>query len=129
MDVDDRDDIPYIEQYLVATSTKSMAYRCSPKATQSPNTIYVWKLSRYWRRFLIDFPLVGLAIVAKEPLVDGRRSELTRLALVAVVRFFLLRDYLQPKILWRFSESNCVLFVHGSGIDEGKIGGILVASL
>ena len=46
MDVEDRDDIPYNQQYRVDTSTKSRAYQCPPKATQSPKTIYIWKFSR-----------------------------------------------------------------------------------
>ena len=36
IDVDDIYEIPYIQQYLVDTSTKSRAYRCPPKSTQSP---------------------------------------------------------------------------------------------
>ena len=86
IDVDDRYGIPYIHQYLVATSNKRREYQFPPKATQSPKTMYIWTFSRYWRRFLIVFPLLGLLIVAKEPIVDGRRPYLTRLALVAAVR-------------------------------------------
>ena len=73
---------------LVATSTKMRLYRCPPKATHSPKTMSIWTFSRYWHRFLIVFPLRGLAIVAKDPIVDGRRPELTRLSLVAAVRCF-----------------------------------------
>ena len=36
----------------------------------------------------MGFPLGGLAMIAKEPIVDERRPELTRLALVAAVRCF-----------------------------------------
>ena len=88
MDVDDREDIPYNQQYIVDTSTKIRTYRCPPKATQSPKTMSIWNFLRYWCRFLIVFPLVGFLIVAKEPIVDGRRPEFTILALVSVVRFF-----------------------------------------
>ena len=34
------------------------------------------------------FPLGGSTMVAKDPIVDGRRSEFTRLALVSAVRYF-----------------------------------------
>ena len=46
IDVDDSKDIPYIQQYLVATSTKSRAYQLTPKATHSPKTMYIRTLSR-----------------------------------------------------------------------------------
>ena len=88
MDVYDRDCIPYSQQYLVDTPTKSRAYRCPPKAAQSPKTMSIWNLSRYWCRFLVVFPLGGLVVMAKDTIVDGRRPELTRLALVAAVRCF-----------------------------------------
>ena len=42
--------------------------------------------------FLMGFTLGGLAMIANEPIVDERRPELTRLALVAAVGFFLLRN-------------------------------------
>ena len=84
---------------------------------------------RYWHRLLVVFPLVGLAIVAKEPIVDGRISELTRLALVSAVRCFSLRNFLQPNIWWGLRYSKYFLFLHGYGVDEGEIGGRLVASL
>ena len=47
IDVDDSEDIPYSQQYLVSTSTKSRAYRCPPKATHSPKTMSIWNFSRY----------------------------------------------------------------------------------
>ena len=88
IDVDDSEDIPYSQKYLVATSTKIRAYWCPPKATQSPKTMYIWTLSSYWRRFLLVFFLGGLAMVAKETIVDRIRPEFTKLALVAAVRCF-----------------------------------------
>ena len=86
MDVGDKYEIPYNQQYRVATSTKSGAYQCPPKATQSPNTMSIWTLSRYCRLFFIGFPLGGLDMVSTYPMVDGRRPELARPALVAAVR-------------------------------------------
>ena len=41
IDVDDSEEILYIQQHLVATSTKSRAYQCPPKATQSPKTMSI----------------------------------------------------------------------------------------
>ena len=41
MDAYDRNDIPYIHQYIVAKSTKRRAYRYPPKGTQSPKTMSV----------------------------------------------------------------------------------------
>ena len=73
MDVYDNYNIPHIQQYLVATSTNIRAYLCPPEAIQSPKTMSIWTLSRNWRRFLMGFNLGGLAIVAKEPIVDGIR--------------------------------------------------------
>ena len=89
----------------------------------------IWTLSRYWLRLFIAFTLGGLAMVVKEPIVDGRIPDLTRLALVAAVRFFWLQNWRHPEILWRFSYSICVLFLHSAGVDEGGTGEILVASL
>ena len=71
IDVDDNDDTPKSQQYLVATSISSKAYQCPPKAKQSPKTMFIWTLSGNWRRFLMSFTLEGLEIVAKEPMVDG----------------------------------------------------------
>ena len=68
-------------------------------------------------------------MVAKETIVDGRISELTRLAFFATMRCFLFRNFLQLKILWIFSDSNCVLFLHLAGVDEGGICIRLVAPL
>ena len=77
---------------------------------------------------LLDFPpLGGLAIVSKEPIVDGRISELTRLALVSAVRCFSLRNFLQPNIWWGLRYSKYFLFLHGSGVDEDGTVSILVA--
>ena len=86
MDVEDKDNITWSQQYLVATSTMSMAYQCPPKATQSPKTMFMWILSRYFRCFLSGFPFGRLVIVAKNTIVEGRITELTRLALVITVR-------------------------------------------
>ena len=86
--MDDSDDIPYIQHYLVATSTISRAYRCPPNATQSPETMSIWNFSRYWHRFLMGFPLEGLAMVANERMVDGIIPEFNRLALVSEVICF-----------------------------------------
>ena len=68
-------------------------------------------------------------MVAKDPMFDRRRPELTIFLLVSAVRLFLLRNWQHPKILYRFSDSNCVIFLHGAGVDEGGIGRRLVASL
>ena len=68
-------------------------------------------------------------MVSKELIVDERRPKFTRLALVAVVRCFLLWNCLQPKMRWKFRYSNCVQFLHCAGVDDGGIGGRLVASL
>ena len=68
-------------------------------------------------------------MVAKEPMVDGKRPELKRLALVSAVRCLQLCNFLQPNILCRFIDLNCVLFLHGASVDEGGIGRRLVVSL
>ena len=73
------------------------------------------------------FPLGGLDIVAKYPMVKGRKPELTRLALVAVVILFLLQNWRHPKILCKFSDSNYVILMHGSDVNDGDTGKILVA--
>ena len=121
--MDDSEDTPYSQQYLVATSTKSWAYQCPHNATQSPKTMSIWILYKYWRLFLTVFPLGGLAIVENEPILDGRRPKFTKLSLVPVVICFLLRHCLQPKMWWIFKDSNCVRFLHGAGVDNGGIGG------
>ena len=77
----------------------------------------------------MSFPLGGLAIVAKEMMVDGSRPEFTRIALVAAVRCFWFLNCPQPKMRCRFKESNWVLFSHGAGVDYGGIGGKLLAYL
>ena len=77
----------------------------------------------------MSFPLRGLDIVAKDPMMDGRRPELTRLALFSVARWFLLRNWWHLQSLYIFCESNCVLFLHDSGVDEGCTDRILVVSL
>ena len=100
--VDDSEDIPYSQQCLVATSTRIMAYWCPPKAKLSPKTMSIWNFSRYWRYLFMVFTLGGLSMVEKEPIVDVRRPEFTRLALVAALSCFLLRNWLQPKMRWRF---------------------------
>ena len=125
----DNDDIPFIQEYPVATSTSNRAQRCPPKATQSSNTMYMWTFSRNWLRFLMGFPLEGFSIVAKEPMVDGSRPEFTKLAFVAVVRCFWFLNCIHLKMLCIFKESNWVIFSHGAGVDDGEIGGRLLASL
>ena len=125
----DRDYIPYSHQYLVATSTKRRARWFPPKATQSPKTMPIWKFWGTVVDFWFFFPLVGFLIVAKELILDGRIHELTILALVSAVRCFWLRNFLQPKMQWRLRDLNCVLFSHGASVNEGGIGGRLVASL
>ena len=74
-------------------------------------------------------PLGGLDIVAKYPMVKGRKPELTRLALVAVVRWFLLQNRRHPNILCKFSDYNYVILMHGSDVNDVDTGKILVASL
>ena len=91
--------------------------------------MYIRTFSRYCRRFLIVFPLGELAIVAKDMIFDGIGLELKGLALVAAVRYFLLRNCLQPNMQWILRDSKCVLLSHGSGVDEGGIGRRLIASL
>ena len=129
IEVDDSEDIPYSQQYLVVTSTRSRAYLCPPKETQSPKTMSIWNFSRYWCFFLMGFTLGGFTMVTKEPKVDGRRPEFIRLALVAELRCFLLRNFLQPNMRWRFRVLNCVWFLHGASVDYGGIKGRLVASI
>ena len=100
-----------------------------PKATQSPNTMSVWTLSRCLCHFFMGFPLVVLDIVAKYPIVGSRRSELKILLLFAMVKWFLLRNFQHPKILCRFSHSDCDLFFYGAGVDDGGTGLIFVSLL
>ena len=76
---------------------------------------------------MIGFSFAGFAIVAKERISDGSRPEFTKLAFVASVRCFWFLNCLHPNILWRFNDSNWVLFSHGAGVDNGGIGGRLEA--
>ena len=62
-------------------------------------------------------------------MVDGSRPEFTKLALVAAVRCFWFLNCLQPNMQCRFKDSNWVLFSHGAGVEDGGIGGRLLASL
>ena len=78
---------------------------------------------------MIGFPFAGFAIVSKEPMVDGSRPEVTKLAFIVAVRCFWLINGLHPNIMWRLNDSNWVLFSHGAGVDDGGIGGRLEASL
>ena len=114
----DIEDIPYSQQYIVATSTKIRAYQYSPKVTQSPKTTSICNLSRYCYRFLMVFILGRLAMISKEPIVDRKGTEFIRLAFVAAVRCFLLRNCLQPKMWWRFRDSDCVRFSRSAGVDD-----------
>ena len=77
----------------------------------------------------MGFSLGGFTIVAKEPMLDGSIPELTRLEFFDAARFFLFLNLLQPKMRWRFKDSDWVLFSHGAGINDGGIGGRLLASL
>ena len=70
MDVEDKYDIPYNQQYIVATSTKSRSDQFPPKATQSPKTMSILTLLRYCNCFFIGFPLGGLDVFVKEPMAD-----------------------------------------------------------
>ena len=65
IDIEDKDDIIYSQQYLVATSTKTRAYQFPPNATHSPNTVSTWKLSRYLWHFFIGFPLGVIIYIYK----------------------------------------------------------------
>ena len=56
--------------------------------TAITKNISIWDLSRYWRCYLIVLPLGGLAIVEKETIFDGTRTDFTRLVLVAAVKCF-----------------------------------------
>ena len=65
IDVYDSEDILYIQQYLVATSTWSRTYWWPPKTTQSQKNMSIWTFSRYWTWFFIGFTSGGLAMVEK----------------------------------------------------------------
>ena len=62
-------------------------------------------------------------------MVDGSIPEFTNLAFFAVVRCFWFLDCLHPNMRRRFKELEWVLLSHGAGVDDGDIGGRLVASL
>ena len=79
--------MPYNKQYLVATSTSRKAYICTFRDTYSPKMMSIWTLYKYFLRLSMDFPFGGFSIVAKDPIVEGRRTELTRLEFVAEVRW------------------------------------------
>ena len=96
-----------------------------PNATQSPNTMPIWTLSRNCLRLFIGFPFVGFSIVAKELMMDGSRPEFTKLAFVAAVRCFWFLNCLHLNILWIFNDSNWVLLSHRAGVGNGGIGGRL----
>ena len=67
--------------------------------------------------------------MAKKPMVDGSKTELTKMAFVAAVRCFWFLNFLHPKMRCRFNDSNWVIFSHGAGVDNGMIGGRLLAYL
>ena len=67
-----REGRPYIQQYLVATTTSRRAYLNPPSNRQSPKTMSRWTLSRYFLRFLIGLPRAGWVSVAKSPRVSGK---------------------------------------------------------
>ena len=73
----------------------------------------------------MDFYFGGFGIVAKDPIVAGRRPELTRLALLVAVRWVWLWKRMQPNILWRLRDSNFVLISQVSGVEDGVTGGRL----
>ena len=50
---------------------------------------------------------------------------MTRLELVSAVRCFWLWRRQHSNILWRLSDSNCVIFSYGGGVDDGGTDGIL----
>ena len=77
----------------------------------------------------MGFPLGLLDIVANYVMVEGIIPELMILALVDAVRCFWLRNRQHSKILCGFNDSNCFLFLHGVGVDDGGTGRRLVASL
>ena len=89
----------------------------------------LWNLSRNCLCFFIGFPFAGFAILAKEPMLDGSRPELTKLAFVAAVRCFWFLNCLHPNMRWIFKDSNWVILSHGAGVDDGGIGGRLEESL
>ena len=62
-------------------------------------------------------------------MVDGSRPEFTKLAFVAAVRYFWFMNVLHLKMRCRFNDSNWVIFSHGAGVDNGMIGGRLLAYL
>ena len=66
-------------------STNSREYQHPSKVTHSPKTVSMRTVSRYFQHFLSGFPVGGLVIATKDPIVEGRISELTRLALVAAL--------------------------------------------
>ena len=91
--------------------------------------MFIWTFSGNWRRFLMVFPLWGLAILAKESMIEESRTEFTSLELVAAVICFLFLNFIQPKMRWRFKEPNWVLFSHGAGVNDGGIWVRLLSSL
>ena len=73
----------------------------------------------------MDFPFSGFGVVAKDPVVEGRRPQLTILAFVAEARWFLLRKCRKTKILCILRDPNCVLFFQRSGVEDLGTGGRL----
>ena len=73
--------------------------------------------------------MAGFEIVAKELMVDGSTPDFTKLAFVAAVRCFWFMNFLHTKIRCIFKDSKWVLFSHGAGVNDGGIGGRLLASL
>ena len=55
--------------------------------------------------------------MAKDPIVEGRNPESTRLESVAEVIWVWLRKRLQPNIPWRLRDSNYVMFLKGDGVE------------
>ena len=128
IEAEDKEDMTYNQQYLMFTSKRRRAYRCPPRATQSSKTMSIWTLSNYFRRFLMDFLFGGFGIVAKDPIVEVIIPELTRLEFLAEVIWVWLRKRLQPKILRRLRDSNCVLLSQGSDVEYKGTGGSLEMS-
>ena len=82
-------------------------------------------LFQLFTKFLDGFCFGGLGIVVNDPIVKGKKPELTILAFVTDVRWVWLRKHLQPNILQRLSNSNCVMFLQGYGVENGETGGRL----
>ena len=77
----------------------------------------------------MDFPFSGSGIVEKDLIMEGRNPELKRLSFVAEVRWVWLQKRLQPNILWRLRDSNCIIFSQRACVEDGGTDGSLEMSL